>query len=146
MMAAPRVYAKMADDGLLPGFLGSRGGAPRMAIIAQVVLAIVIIRVTTLQGLLSYLGLTLSLSAACSVCCLFLARVRETSPWHVSLAPPVFYVACTLLAASIMVYHDPGKLLAAALTFLLGAVVYLVVGRRKRDQPQQQRQHEQVAQ
>ena len=77
MMAAPRVYAKMADDGLLPSSLRIRKGAPRQAVAAQVLLAVVFILISSLRGLLSYLGLTLSLCAVCSVGCLFLPSVRR---------------------------------------------------------------------
>ena len=43
MMAAPRVYAKMADDGLMPQAFSFSGRQPRAAVMAQVVLAVLII-------------------------------------------------------------------------------------------------------
>ena len=67
MMAAPRVYAKMADDGLLPWFVRFQCDSPTYATALQGVLAIFLVLTSSLQGLLSYLGLTLSLSSACSV-------------------------------------------------------------------------------
>ena len=85
MMAAPGVYAKMADDGLMPGFLKFQGNSPWAATATQVVVAVGLVLVSNLQGLLSYLGLTLSLTAACSVFCLFLPSVRTrplTHPVH----------------------------------------------------------------
>ncbi len=127
VMAAPRVYAKMADDGLLPKFLRSRDGAPRYAIAAQVLFAIVIIRVSTLHGLLSYLGLTLSLCAACSVGCLFLPSVRRKPFLHVSHLPPLIYITCTLAAAVIMTAHNPAHLIGTLLTVSVGALVYAAV-------------------
>ena len=131
VMAAPRVYAKMADDGLLPRFLRSHDGAPRYAIAAQVLFAIVIIRVSTLQGLLSYLGLTLSLCAACSVGCLFLPSVRRKPFLHLSHLPALIYITCTLAAAVIMTTHNPTHLIGTVLTVSVGALVYAAV-RRKR--------------
>ncbi|MCA9449875.1 MAG: amino acid permease, partial [Candidatus Omnitrophica bacterium] len=82
MMAAPRVYAKMAADGFMPKSLQFTGEAPRVAIGMQAVLAIFFVLIATLQDLLSYLGLTLSLCAAFSVGCLFLPSVRKGSVWH----------------------------------------------------------------
>lgn len=127
MMAAPRVYAKMADDGLLPALLKFSGDSPRGAVATQVVIAIGLVMLTDLQGLLSYLGLTLSLSAACSAACLFLPKVRTRSLFSPIHAIPAFYVVCTLVAAAVMTYDNPWQLLGTALTFLVGIAAYVNV-------------------
>jgi APA family basic amino acid/polyamine antiporter len=124
MMAAPRVYAKMAEDGLLPKLLRFTGEAPRVAIALQVALASGIVLVSSLQDLLSYLGLTLSLSAACSVACLLLPRQREKPLLHRVHFIPVFYILATLIAGFLMALRSPMQVAATALTFALGAVVY----------------------
>ncbi len=80
LMAAPRVYAKMAHDGFFPRWMRFHGDAPRWAIAAQVALAALFVLVSTLQGLLSYLGLTLSLCAAASAACLLLPACRTNAP------------------------------------------------------------------
>lgn len=129
MMAAPRVYRKMADDGMLPAALSGGGDAPRVAVMAQAAMAVLFILVSSLQGLLSYLGLTLSVCAACSVGCLFLPSVRRHAYAHPSSLLPILYIVCTLGAASIMAYRDPKQLVASALTFLAGAMAYLVARR-----------------
>ena len=110
MMAAPRVYAKMADDGLMPGWLRFQGDGPRAATIAQVVLAVMLVLISDLRGLLSYLGLTLSLSAACSVFCLFLPSVRSRPLMHPVHLVPALYIACTVAAAMIMTVFNPWQL------------------------------------
>jgi fructoselysine transporter len=125
MMAAPRVYRKMADDGMLPSALSAGGDAPRTAVIVQAGLAVMFILVSSLQGLLSYLGLTLSVCAACSVACLFLPSVRRVPYMHLSSLPPILYIACTLGAAAIATYDQPMQLIASVLTFLAGAIAYL---------------------
>jgi len=57
VMAGPRVYARMAYDGVFPSFFRFGGaGAPTAAITAQAALAILLIVVSDLRGLLSYLG------------------------------------------------------------------------------------------
>ena len=131
LMAAPRVYAKMADDGMLPPFMRFRGAAPRGALITQVVFALVLVFAASLRDLLSYLGLTLSLSAACTVGCLLLPKVREHPLRHASTIVPVVYVASTLVAGTIMAFRNPPQVLATALTFGAGALAYLLIrGRR----------------
>lgn len=132
MMAAPRVYAKMADDGMLPGFLKFHDGSPRAAISVQLCLAVLFILVSSLQGLLSYLGLTLSLCAACSAACLFLPSVRRTPYLHLSSLAPLIYTICTLAAATIMTIGKPAQLIATGLTFLVGALAYVAVTRSGR--------------
>ncbi len=132
MMAAPRVYKKMADDGMLPRSLGAGGEAPRVAVAVQAGLAVLFILVSSIQGLLSYLGLTLSLCAACSVACLFLPSVRRRSLMHATNLLPLLYVVCTLGAAAIMTYGEPRQLIATALTFIVGALAYLVATRKGR--------------
>ena len=78
VMAGPRVYARMADDGVFPAFFRFGGaGAPTAAIFAQALLAVALIAFSDLRGLLSYLGFTLSLSGALTVASLFLIARRE---------------------------------------------------------------------
>jgi APA family basic amino acid/polyamine antiporter len=129
LMAGPRVYAKMADDGVLPRLFRFRAGRPGAAVAAQVVLAVGLILVSSLQGLLAYLGLTLSLCAAMSVSCLFLPSVRDRPLLHASHAAPLVYVACTVAAAAIMTTGQPRQLLAAGLTFGVGVAAWLAVTR-----------------
>jgi len=129
LMAAPRVYAKMADDGLLPAFLRFRGDTPRGAVLAQVVLSLAFVFASSLRDLLSYLGLTLSLSAAVTVACLFLPGVRDNPLWHRSSLVPLAYISATLVAATIMGWQNPAQVIAAAATFAAGAAAYAVVRR-----------------
>lgn len=126
MMAAPRVYAKMADDGLLPSILSFSGDSPQNAIITQTVLAVAIVLMTDLRGLLSYLGVTLSLCAACSVGCLFLPSVRQRSLLHPLHAIPAFYIVATLASAGLMAFQYPLHLLGTLLTVVIGSVAYIV--------------------
>ncbi len=132
MMAAPRVYAKMADDGLLPRMLSFQGDQPLNATAVQAVIAIGLVLVSDLQGLIMYLGLTLSLSAACSVACLFLPASRrklseQSSPlnrlWYL---PPAFYVIATTVAAAMLTYMDPYQALGTLFTFSIGTLAYFV--------------------
>jgi APA family basic amino acid/polyamine antiporter len=121
----------MADDGLLPRWLKFRGEAPRAATIAQAVIASTLVMLSDLQGLLSYLGLTLSLSAACSVACLFLPSIRRQllSSEHGGrgyfFIAPLFYISATLISAALLTYNNPKHLLATMITFLVGAAAYV---------------------
>jgi APA family basic amino acid/polyamine antiporter len=132
IMAGPRVYARMAEDGVFPRFFRFRGhGAPTAAIVGQALFAIVVIALSDLRGLLGYLGFTLSLSAALSVASLFVVARREgRQAIAVPGYPftPIFYVGVTLVLAGIAGARDPMQLLAAVVTIVSGSVVYYLFG------------------
>lgn len=135
MMAGPRVFAKMADDGLFPARLRLRGETPRHAIFMQAVLACVVIVVSDLQGLLSYLGLTLSLSAALTVGCVFPLRRRHGAaavPVAGSVVLPGVFVVATLGLAGLSVAHDPSQVVGTGFTIVSGGLLYLSLRPRLR--------------
>ncbi|MDA1005731.1 MAG: amino acid permease [Verrucomicrobia bacterium] len=123
MMAGPRVYSRMAEDGLLPGVLVIRPGRTWPPVVLQAALAIVLILIGTVQSLLGYLGLTLSLCAAASVACLLWGkRDVRVRGWAI-LAPAVF-VSATLLSAVLLVLRDPWQALGTVITVVLGVGAY----------------------
>jgi len=135
VMAGPRVYARMADDGVFPRFFRFGGdGAPTAAIMGQAALAIALILISDLRGLLGYLGFTLSISAALSVASLFVIARREgrraVAVWGYPFTP-LFYVLVTLILAGIAGSREPRQLLAAVVTIVSGSVVYYAFGLHK---------------
>ncbi len=134
LMAGPRVYAKMAQDGLFPKMFGSDSSPPTRLVVLQGVAIAIVVLTVGLPKLLSYLGLTLSLSAAATVSTLFGLKALATRsgsepPWGKSLAYPVvpaIYIAATLVIAAISARRQPGQATATLVTFALGFVAYLV--------------------
>jgi len=132
MMTGPRVYAKMADDGVLPDWFRIHTEVPRAALFAQAVLAIAAIQMATLNKLLSYLGITLSLSATLTVASLFVLRRRGDNvavpfyPW-----PPLIFVVGNILITVIAGIDRPMQLLVAGGTLLVGVVAYRFGSPRK---------------
>jgi len=138
MMAGPRVYARMAEDGLMPRALRYTRAAPGVAIAIQALLAVVVVWIAELRNLLSYLGITLSLSAAATVASLFV--VARRTPGDIRSIRgypliPLIYVVCTLLFIMIAAHKNPWEIVAAIATILSGVIVYLlaagkIIGRR----------------
>ena len=135
-LAGPRVYAKMAEDGLFPRALlptsGATAGPPRAAIALQVALATVAVWISGIEGLLSYLGFTLWLSTAATVAVLFLLRRREgikAVPVPGYPVVPALYVGAVLVFAMLAAFRAPAELAAAAVTLVLGTVAYFVLRR-----------------
>ena len=132
VMAGPRVYARMADDGVFPRMFRFGGdSAPTAAILAQAALAIALIALSDLRGLLSYLGFTLSVSAALTVASLFVVARREgraaVKVWGYPFTP-AFYVLATLILAAMSGRREPMQLLAAIITVVSGSAVYFAFG------------------
>lgn len=134
IMIGPRVYAQMAEDGLLPEALRFTRHTPDISIAMQAILAIIVVWITGLRELLSYLGFTLGLSAAATIASLFLI-VRRTPevagqlpgyPWI-----PVIFISFTLLFAGIAATRNPWEMLAALITILSGVVMYYIFRKRK---------------
>ena len=134
IMAGPRVFAQMADDGVFPAALKFRGNVPTAAILMQAVLAILLVLVSDLRSLLGYLGLTLSLSAALTVSCLFVLRRRHGAaaiPVTGSILFPGIYVVATLALAVLAASRQPMEWLAAGITVASGLVAWWGFWRRR---------------
>jgi APA family basic amino acid/polyamine antiporter len=133
VMAGPRVYACMAEDGVFPALFRSQGDTPSAAVALQVLLAIIVIWIAELQELLSYLGFTLSLSAAATVASLFVLRWREPAqqvPIPGYPFVPLCFVLCTLGFAGLAAIHRPREPLAGVAIIALGLVFYLLVKKK----------------
>ena len=125
VLAGPRVYAKMAEDGALPKLFKARAGQPpRMSIVLQVIIAIVLVLIADLRSLLSYLGFTLSLSLALAVSSLFVHNIKPRSLWY-PIAPLIF-VSSTVLFATLSAINEPKQFYAALITVSIGSLAYLI--------------------
>ncbi|MDG2322408.1 MAG: amino acid permease [Akkermansiaceae bacterium] len=123
MMAGPRVYGKMAEDGILPKVFILKPDCTWPAVTLQMSLALLLIFITNLQDLLAFLGLTLSLSASASVLCLFLGDPTKR-PRGLTALPPLIFIIATLITAILLVIHDPGQALGTILTITIAAAAY----------------------
>ena len=125
VMTGPRVYAKMAADGFLPRFFQFKTETPVVAIWFQAILAIVVISLTTISNLLGYLGLTLSLCSALTICMVFRMRMMD---FNVKLPllgiPAATYVLATLLLAVLYGISDYKQGIASGVTLLVGLIIY----------------------
>ena len=129
VMIGPRVYAQMAEDGVLPRSLAMNSDSPHRAIILQVGLALVAFFMSELRELLLYVGFLLGLSAAATVSCLFFPSMRNSDgrspvagfPWI-----PGIFVVTTLFSASFLVLRQPVQAAAGLGTLAIGAIFYYV--------------------
>jgi amino acid transporter len=133
MVAGPRVYARMAEDGYLPRAVAAGRDAPAAGVALQAALAVVVVWVATLAQLLSYIGFTLGLSAAATVASSMALRRREGAaglpvPGY-PLTPAVFIVA-TVTISGFLVARQPREAAVGLLTVASGLPIYWLRSRR----------------
>ena len=132
VVAGPRVYAKMAEDGLFPNLFSASNGkehrVPVTAIWLQVGLASIVVYFSSLKSLLDYLGFTLSVSAAITVACIFWTRrSNDTKAHHVFFsAIALLYVAATVVLAILSAINRPQQLIGFVVTVLSGLILFYV--------------------
>jgi APA family basic amino acid/polyamine antiporter len=122
VMAGPRVYARMAGDGYLPGWLRPENGPPRAAIYFQGGLAVLLLWTATFEGLLTYIGFTLGLSTAATVFGLVRLRCRAGATLRVPGWPwvPALFLVSVLGTTIFSVARRPFESLLGALTLGIG--------------------------
>lgn len=129
IMIGPRVYTKMADDGLMPAFLKFKGEVPANAIYAQALLAMVVVWLSDLRELLSYLGFTLSLSLVVTITSLFIAtkKISKKPPLPGYPWAPIIFIFSTVMFAVFAAINQPIEMIACLITFISGVLVYLLI-------------------
>lgn len=133
VMSGPRVYARMAADGLFPRAFAFTGDVPARAVALQVALSIAVVWFADLRQLIGYVGFTLGLCAAAAVVGLLRLRARAGAERvHVPGYPfvPALYLAMTLFASGYMVVREPVNAAFGVATVAVGLVPYALWRRR----------------
>ena len=133
IMAGPRVYARMAEDGYLPRWLAPRGAIPARAVLLQGALALLMIWTATYQALLTYIGFTLGLSTAATVFGLMRLRQREGPNLRVPGWPwvPLLFIVIVLLITSFTVFREPLESALGLGTLLVGWIYWWLRHRKR---------------
>jgi APA family basic amino acid/polyamine antiporter len=134
VMVGPRVYARMAEEGLFPRLFSMGDETPSAAVALQVGLSVLVVWISGLRELLGYIGFTLGISAAATVGGLMALRRREGRdrlpvpgyPWV-----PGFFILVTLGSAGFMAAREPFQAALGGGTVALGLPVYWVMRSRR---------------
>jgi APA family basic amino acid/polyamine antiporter len=136
VMAGPRVYASMAEDGALPRAMARRTsrGVPATSIAVQGVLASGFVVVGDLESLVQYIAFTLSIFAALAVGAVIVLRFRRPDavrPYRTTLYPltPILFIAVSAWAAYVQITGNPKNAALGGATIAAGLVVYWIAER-----------------
>lgn len=132
IMTGPRVFSKMAEDGLFPRFFAAAEGGMQRTVLLQSGIALLLVFTGDLRDLLNYLSSVLALSSAITVLTLLIPGRGESErsrPAAATLLAAVCYVGGTLITAALLMNRKPGELYGALITIVTGGVLWLAVGR-----------------
>ena len=133
IMTGPRVFSRMADDGVFPVLFRSGPKSISRTVLLQTSIAVGMVFITDLKGLLDYLSTTLALSSAVTVATLLLPEKpvellssgkRLPAPFA-TLCAAMFCVA-TVLIAALMIWHDKRDIFGTTVTILVGTILWLL--------------------
>ncbi|MFA5625341.1 MAG: amino acid permease [Bradymonadales bacterium] len=131
IMAGPRVYQSMGTQYSSFRFLSKRknGSGPYFAILLQAVISLLMLATASFDALLSYIGFTLSISAALTVIGVFVLRKRAPHAdrpykcWGYPLTPLIF-IALSLWMVIFTVLEAPIVALWGLITVSVGLILY----------------------
>lgn len=129
VMAGPRVYAKMAEDGYMPAWMRPAGGGPPVAsIVVQSALALVILWTATFDGLLTYIGFTLSFANAATIVGLIVLRRAKGAALRVPGWPwvPGAFLAIWAVMAMLTFRDRPVESMTGLATLALGLLFWRI--------------------
>ncbi len=127
LLSGPRVYAQMAKDGALPKFMGQlHGEHPRIAVLAQTLLCLMVVWSAGLRELLEFAGVMLSLSAGTVVIGWLKQEFNNPAPSlrYFQLIAAITFLAATIGIAVAALTMRPGSAFAAVVLIGFGLLVH----------------------
>jgi APA family basic amino acid/polyamine antiporter len=131
IMAGPRIYMAMAEDGAFPRLFAwrSRSGAPIYSILLQSAVSVTLLLTSQFDQLVKYIGFTLTIFAALSVIGAFVLRAKRPDaerPYRAIGWPitPLLFVGLSAWMVYYGIKLEPRAALLGGVTLASGALVY----------------------
>ena len=134
IMTGPRVFSRMADDGVFPAMFRTGPHSISRTVLLQSAIAAGLVHFSDLHQLLKYLSTTLAISSAVTVMTVLLPFKSDSSiprqPTSIFVyCCAAIYVVATFVIALLMAINDHRSLMATGVTFLLGGGLWLFTGK-----------------
>ena len=138
IMAGPRVYAKMAEDGYLPSWFGSARPPATNAVILQIVIALLMLWIPDFPDLAKYIGFTLGIGTALTVIGMMRMRWREPERISVPGWPwlPLLFILAVSGVTAFSIAREPGPSFFGLLTVAVGVLMWRLQTRNRSKQTQ----------
>lgn len=137
VMTGPRVFSRMADDGVFPAYFRSGDRSTTRTVLLQTVMAILLIYASDFRDLLNYLSAVLALSSALTVATLLFPDRQgpgnrsggsvDTGKSRVTFFAALLYVLATVVTAVLMAMDNPKNLMGLMWTIVSGTILWLVI-------------------
>jgi len=127
ILGGPRVYARMAQDGVLPRALGRlHGDYPKIAVLTQTALSLFVVWAAGLRELLEFAGVTLSLSAGAVVVGWLYQNGRSAFSWRrlLPVVAAVFFLTATVGIVIATLVMRPVSAIAATILISFGLAAH----------------------
>ncbi len=134
LMIGPHIAATMAEDGALPSvFLAKPGKPPKVALLFQTVVALLVLTLQSLKGALASVGATLILFSALAAISLLVAHFRNTLPTPAKVGSLVSAFLYALFSSWLLyfAFRDQAQLLPFLATIVLLALVAYWISRTR---------------
>lgn len=122
LMAGPRVYAKMAEDGYLPSFMKSPNPPGCSNMVFQLVVVLLMLWIPRFRDLITYIGFTLGIGTALTVVGLVRLKRKEGASMRVPGWPviPFLFLLMVLWVTVFSIRNNPFPSFLGLLTLLGG--------------------------
>ena len=152
VFAAPRVTQAIGEDIPLFKLLAKKNtsGIPYFAILLQLFIVTILILTSSFQGVITYLGFTLTLSSFMTVLGVFIYRFRypeSPRPYQTWGYPvtPIIFLGISLWMLVFILIDKPAESLTGIGTLLIGFIVYFVAAKNKLDRNQLEKETDYIA-
>lgn len=137
IMAGPRVYTAMAEDGVFFRIFAqhTKHGSPWASVLLQSTLALVMLFSSTFENLLTYIGVMLSVFSGLTVASAFKLRWQSPNaprPYRAAWWPISGILYLSLVSGMIIfaLSQRPEVLWSSVATILIGSILYILQTRR----------------
>lgn len=136
LMAGPRVYAKMAEDGYLPSWMKSVHPPGWGNMTLQMGVALLLLWIPTFKDLLAYIGFTLGIGTALTVLGLVKLKMKVHPDLNVPGWPvvPLLFLAMVLWVTIFSIWRQPIPSLYGVLTLVGGWVAWWFHRNREKEE------------
>jgi len=137
VVTGPRIAYAMGLDSALPKMLSTtnRKGVPANALLLQAAIALIFVRLGSIEEIFSWVGFALALFSGLATSCVFLERRRHRkTAYEIPLypLPPLLYIAASVSIAVYVGLSDPICTGKGLLFIVAGLPVYWFSNRRRR--------------